>query len=54
MLDKNPNPTDAEIRQGMANTLCRCMTYYGIQAAIRRAARTMRSADATTDREVTA
>src|SRR6476659_3942143 len=46
MLDKNPNPTDAEIRQGMANTLCRCMPYYGIQAASRRAARTMRSADA--------
>ena len=54
LLDKNPNATDAEIRQGMANTLCRCMTYYGIQAAIKRAARTMRSADATTEREVTA
>ena len=35
---KNPNPTDAEIRQGMASTLCRCMTYYRIQAAIKRAA----------------
>ena len=38
LLDKNPNPTDAEIRQGMAGTLCRCMTYYRIQAAIKRAA----------------
>ena len=39
LLDKNPNPTDAEIRQGMAGTLCRCMTYYRIQAAIKRVAK---------------
>jgi aerobic-type carbon monoxide dehydrogenase small subunit (CoxS/CutS family) len=38
LLDKNPKPTDAQIRQGMAGTLCRCMTYYRIQAAIKRAA----------------
>ena len=37
LLDRNPNPTDAQIRQGMAGTLCRCMTYYRIQAAIKRA-----------------
>ena len=37
LLDRNPNPTDAEIREGMAGTLCRCMTYYRIQAAIKRA-----------------
>jgi aerobic-type carbon monoxide dehydrogenase small subunit (CoxS/CutS family) len=43
MLDKNPTPTDAQIRQGMASTLCRCMTYYRIQAAIKRAAKTMAS-----------
>ena len=39
LLDRNPNPSDAEIRQAMAGTLCRCMTYYRVQAAIRRAAR---------------
>src|SRR5690606_17315301 len=39
LLDRNPNPTDAEIRQGMEGVLCRCMTYYRIQAAIKRAAR---------------
>ena len=39
LLDKNPHPTDAQIREGMANTLCRCMTYYRVQAAIRRAAK---------------
>jgi aerobic-type carbon monoxide dehydrogenase small subunit (CoxS/CutS family) len=39
LLDRNPRPTDAQIREGMARTLCRCMTYYRIQAAIRRAAK---------------
>ena len=29
----------AQIREGMARTLCRCMTYYRIQAAIKRAAK---------------
>jgi aerobic-type carbon monoxide dehydrogenase small subunit (CoxS/CutS family) len=38
LLDRNPNPTDAEIRQAMDGVLCRCMTYYGIQAAIKRVA----------------
>ena len=41
LLDRNPNPTDAQIREGMAGTLCRCMTYYRIQAAIKRAAKSM-------------
>jgi aerobic-type carbon monoxide dehydrogenase small subunit (CoxS/CutS family) len=39
LLDRNPTPTDAQIRDGMAGTLCRCMTYYRIQAAIKRAAK---------------
>jgi aerobic-type carbon monoxide dehydrogenase small subunit (CoxS/CutS family) len=42
LLDRNPNPTDAQIRDGMNNTLCRCMTYYRVQAAIKRAAAEMR------------
>src|SRR5215217_7778809 len=41
LLDRTPNPSDAQIRQGMSNTLCRCMTYYRIQAAIKRASKTM-------------
>jgi len=49
MLDKTPNPTDAQIRETMNNTLCRCMTYYRVQAAIRRAAKTM--ADARTGKK---
>ena len=36
LLDRNPNPTDAEIREGMDQALCRCMTYYRVQAAIKR------------------
>ena len=39
LLDRNPHPTDEQIRRGMAGTLCRCMTYYRIQAAIKRAAK---------------
>jgi len=39
LLDKNPHPTDAQIREGMARTLCRCMTYYRVQAAIKRVAK---------------
>ncbi len=37
LLDKNPKPTDAQIREGMNRTLCRCMTQYRVQAAIKRA-----------------
>ena len=39
LLDRTPHPTDAQIREAMARTLCRCMTYYRVQAAIVRAAR---------------
>ena len=49
LLDRTPNPTDAQIRQGMATTLCRCMTYYRIQAAIKRAATAMRADGAGVD-----
>jgi len=54
LLDRTPNPTDAQIRQGMANTLCRCMTYYRIQAAIKRAARGTSTASAKSESEVIA
>jgi aerobic-type carbon monoxide dehydrogenase small subunit (CoxS/CutS family) len=41
MLDKVPNPTDTQIRETMNATLCRCMTYYRVQTAIKRAAKTI-------------
>ncbi len=47
LLNKNPNPTDEQIRQGMANTLCRCMTYYRVQKAIKRAAQAITAAAGT-------
>src|SRR6202049_1614561 len=49
LLDRNPRPTDAQIRQGMAGTLCRCMTYYRIHAAIKRAAKVIAEIPATTE-----
>jgi aerobic-type carbon monoxide dehydrogenase small subunit (CoxS/CutS family) len=39
LLDRNPNPTDAQIRAAMDGALCRCMTYYREQAAIKRVVR---------------
>jgi aerobic-type carbon monoxide dehydrogenase small subunit (CoxS/CutS family) len=39
--DKNPKPSDAEIREGMKGALCRCMTYYRINRAVKLAARRM-------------
>jgi len=54
LLAKTPNPTDAQIREGMNNTLCRCMTYYRVQAAIKRAAKAAAVADAGSESEVRA
>jgi aerobic-type carbon monoxide dehydrogenase small subunit (CoxS/CutS family) len=54
LLDRTPNPTDTQIREGMARTLCRCMTYYRIQAAIKLASRTMRASVETSKKEVLA
>jgi aerobic-type carbon monoxide dehydrogenase small subunit (CoxS/CutS family) len=48
LLDRNPHPTDAQIREGMARVLCRCMTYYRVQAAIKRAANATSTADGST------
>ena len=45
LLDRTPDPTDEQLRQGMAGALCRCMTYYRVQAAVRRAAREMAGAE---------
>ncbi|HTK29198.1 MAG TPA: (2Fe-2S)-binding protein [Vicinamibacterales bacterium] len=39
LLTRTPHPTDAQIRDGMAGALCRCMTFYRVQAAVRRAAK---------------
>jgi carbon-monoxide dehydrogenase small subunit len=38
LLDKNPNPTEEEIRAGISGNLCRCTGYSKIVEAIRDAA----------------
>ena len=52
LLDRNPNPTDEEIRQGMNGALCRCMTYYRVQAAIKRVAQGSSASNSVTVGEV--
>ncbi len=41
-LEKNPDPSDEEIRHGLVGNLCRCTGYIHIVRAVREAARTMR------------
>ncbi len=41
LLDRNPHPTDAEVRQGLALNLCRCGTHNRIVRAVLRAADAM-------------
>lgn len=38
LLDRNPRPTEAEIRQGISGNLCRCTGYVKIVEAIQAAA----------------
>jgi len=54
LLDKNPKPTDAQIREAMNRTLCRCMTYYRVQAAIKRASTMITAEVADANKEVIA
>ena len=44
-LERNPNPTDAEIRTMLAGLKCRCGTHMAIMRAVRRAADTLAAAD---------
>ena len=43
LLDENPDPSDAEIREWMLGNLCRCTGYYQIIESIRAAARASRA-----------
>ncbi|NEY35243.1 2Fe-2S iron-sulfur cluster binding domain-containing protein [Streptomyces sp. PRKS01-65] len=38
MLERNPNPTDADIREALSGNLCRCTGYEKIMDAVRLAA----------------
>ena len=37
LLDKNPKPTDAQIKESLAGNLCRCGTHIRIMRAVKRA-----------------
>ena len=46
LLEKNPNPTEEEIRWGISGNLCRCTGYLNIVKAIQYAAEKMRESEA--------
>jgi aerobic-type carbon monoxide dehydrogenase small subunit (CoxS/CutS family) len=43
LLDRSPDPSDAEIDQAMSGNLCRCGTYNSIRRGIHRAAEIMKA-----------
>ncbi|HEV2899264.1 MAG TPA: (2Fe-2S)-binding protein [Pseudaminobacter sp.] len=47
LLQKNPAPSDEDIRNALSTNLCRCGTHMRILAAIRRAGEVMQSAGMT-------
>jgi aerobic carbon-monoxide dehydrogenase small subunit len=52
LLAENPNPTEAEVREGLEGNLCRCTGYHNIVRAVLAAASAQ--AEHTTGAEVTA
>ncbi len=43
LLDQNPDPSEAEIREGISGNLCRCTGYVNIVKAVQQAAGQMRT-----------
>lgn len=43
LLSRNPNPSEVEIKQGIAGNLCRCTGYLPIVEAVKSAAQRLRS-----------
>ena len=44
LLEKNPDPTDAQVRHGLEGNLCRCTGYQNIVDAVLASAKTMKAA----------
>ncbi len=44
LLDRHPNPTPEQVKQGLGGNFCRCGTYAGMHAAVAQAAKTMKGA----------
>ena len=49
ILDRNPDPSESEIRHGLEGNLCRCTGYQHIVEAVQNAARKMKGEAATGD-----
>ena len=47
LLQENPDPSEAEIRAGLAGNLCRCTGYQNIVKAVRHAASALRATSST-------
>ena len=45
LLGKNPDPTDHEVREGIAGNLCRCTGYVNIIKAVQQAAAELRAVE---------
>ena len=43
LINRNPNPTEADVRHGIEGTMCRCTGYQNIVAAVREAATRMKA-----------
>ena len=43
LLDSNPRPTDAQVRQALNGHLCRCASHNRILRAVQKAAQVMRA-----------
>ena len=41
LLQSNPNPTDEQIKEGLAGNICRCTGYVNIIKAVKSAAKKM-------------
>jgi carbon-monoxide dehydrogenase small subunit len=46
LLEHTPNPSDADIREGLSGNLCRCTGYNNIVKAVRQAAETLQATPA--------
>ena len=42
LLDEYPDPTDSQIRYGLAGNICRCTGYVSIETAVKKAAAVLR------------
>jgi len=49
LLERNPNPTEDEIRHGLEGNICRCTGYQNIVRAVQYAARKMQEEPASAD-----